>query len=105
MLRSSATSHAVPPTEVLPHATITNLPCRGFGVLNWVIGVLILVLFRNFARDLSPSKPSNWTQHKDTNLTHSGFVLLSFLFFPVWLLGKFAKSFCVLKFHVLIGYL
>ena len=81
MLRPAAASHVVPPTEAPPHAIVADLPCHGFGVLNWVIGVLILVLFRNFASDLSPSKPSDWTQHKDTNLTHSGFVLLSSFFF------------------------
>jgi len=46
-----AFGHAVPPTEASPHATVADLPCYEFGVLNWVFGVLILVLvlFRNLA--------------------------------------------------------
>ena len=84
MLHSAAASHAMPPTKAPPHATVVDLPWREFGVLNLVFGILILVLFRNLATliiwDLSPSKPLDWTQHKDTNLTHSGFVLFFFLF-------------------------
>ena len=117
MLHSATASHAMPPTKAPPHAIVVDLPWREFGVLNWVFGVLILVLFRNLATltiwDLSLSKPLDWTQHKDTNLTHSGCVLFFifiylfyfYCFVSIWLSGKFAKSFCVLKFHVLIGYL
>ena len=127
VLHPAAASHSMPPTEAPPHATVADLPCCGFGVLNWVFGVLILVLvlFRNLA---TPSQSgicpdqSHWIGLNTKTPTWLILGLFFFLFFlfcfcfcflffvfvffgSVWLSGKFAKSFCVLKFHVLIGYL
>ena len=114
VLRPAAASHSVPPTEALPHATVADLPCCGFGVLNWVLGFwfwFCLEIWSPSQSGICPHQSHRIGLNTKTptwlilGLFFFLFFILFYFIFSVWLPGKFAKSFCVLKFHVLIGYL